>query len=114
MASDGGMFSFGDAHFYGSMGGKPLNKPIVGMATTPDGGGYWELATDGGIFAFGDATFVGSMGGSPLNLPVVVQRRPDLSRAGVRGSARRDLGQASVAPHGLEMVPADLAARGLG
>jgi hypothetical protein len=65
------MFSFGDTQFYGSMGGKPLNKPIVGLMTTFDGGGYWELATDGGIFAFGDAAFDGSMGGSPLNSPVV-------------------------------------------
>ena len=32
VASDGGIFSFGDAAFHGSMGGKPLNKPIVGMA----------------------------------------------------------------------------------
>ena len=30
MASDGGIFSYGDAGFYGSMGGKPLNAPIVG------------------------------------------------------------------------------------
>ena len=32
VAADGGVFSFGTAQFYGSMGGKPLNKPIVGMA----------------------------------------------------------------------------------
>ena len=32
VASDGGVFSFGGAPFYGSMGGTPLNKPIVGMA----------------------------------------------------------------------------------
>ena len=63
---DGGIFSFGNAAFYGSMGGKPLNQPIVGMASTPDGKGYWEVASDGGIFAFGDATFYGSMGGKPL------------------------------------------------
>jgi len=63
VASDGGIFSFGDAQFYGSMGGKPLNKPIVGMAATPGGGGYWEVASDGGIFSFGDAQFYGSMGG---------------------------------------------------
>jgi hypothetical protein len=31
VASDGGIFSFG-APFQGSMGGTPLNKPIVGMA----------------------------------------------------------------------------------
>ena len=59
------------AQFYGSMGGKPLNEPIVGMASTPDGKGYWEVASDGGLFAFGDAAFYGSMGGQPLNKPIV-------------------------------------------
>ena len=34
-----------------------LNKPIVGMAATPDGDGYWLVASDGGVFAFGDAGF---------------------------------------------------------
>src|SRR6185437_8223502 len=70
-ASDGGIFSFGNAQFFGSMGGKPLNRPVVGLAATPDGGGYWEVASDGGIFAFGDAGFYGSMGGRPLVAPVV-------------------------------------------
>jgi hypothetical protein len=27
-----GIFTFGDAHFYGSTGGIRLNQPIVGMA----------------------------------------------------------------------------------
>jgi hypothetical protein len=71
VASDGGLFAFGDARFYGSMGGQSLNKPIVGMAATPDGGGYLEVASDGGDFAFGDAHFYGSMGGQPLNKPIV-------------------------------------------
>ncbi len=71
VASDGGIFSFGGAPFYGSMGGKPLNAPIVGMAATPTGGGYWEVASDGGIFAFGSAQFSGSMGGTHLNAPIV-------------------------------------------
>jgi len=71
VASDGGIFSFGTAAFYGSMGGKPLNAPIVGMAATPTGMGYWEVASDGGIFSFGTAAFYGSMGGKPLNRPVV-------------------------------------------
>ncbi|MHB1719098.1 MAG: hypothetical protein ACYCV1_03035, partial [Acidimicrobiales bacterium] len=70
-ASDGGVFSFGDASFFGSMGGKPLVKPIVGMASTPDGGGYWLVASDGGVFSFGDASFFGSMGGKPLVKPIV-------------------------------------------
>ncbi len=71
VASDGGIFSFGDAGFYGSTGAIPLNKPIVGMAPTPDGGGYWLVASDGGIFSFGDAGFYGSTGAIPLNKPIV-------------------------------------------
>jgi hypothetical protein len=34
VASDGGIFSFGDARFHGSMGGTPLDQPIVGIAPT--------------------------------------------------------------------------------
>ncbi len=71
VASDGGIFNFGNAAFLGSMGGTPLNQPVVGLASTPDGQGYWEVATDGGIFNFGNAGFLGSMGGTPLNQPVV-------------------------------------------
>jgi len=71
VASDGGIFSFGNAPFYGSMGSAVLNEPVVGIAATPDGRGYWEVASDGGIFSFGDARFFGSMGGIPLNQPIV-------------------------------------------
>jgi CSLREA domain-containing protein len=71
VASDGGIFSFANAGFYGSMGGTVLNAPIVAMAATPDGKGYWEVAADGGIFNFGDANYYGSMGGKHLNDPIV-------------------------------------------
>jgi len=71
VASDGGIFSFGDAAFYGSTGAMALNKPIVGMAATPDGKGYWLVASDGGIFSFGDAAFYGSTGAMALNKPIV-------------------------------------------
>jgi len=70
-ASDGGIFSFGDAQFYGSTGSISLNRPVVGMAATPDGKGYWLAASDGGIFSFGDAQFYGSTGSISLNRPVV-------------------------------------------
>ena len=29
----------------------------MGVAATPDGGGYWLVASDGGVFGFGDAGF---------------------------------------------------------
>jgi hypothetical protein len=71
VASDGGIFSFGNAPFWGSTGALTLNKPIVGMAATSDGYGYWLVASDGGIFSFGDAPFYGSTGGTTLNAPIV-------------------------------------------
>ncbi len=71
VATDGGIFSFGDAGFYGSTGSMKLNQPIVGMAAHPSGRGYWLVAADGGIFAFGEARFHGSTGGMRLNRPIV-------------------------------------------
>lgn len=71
VASDGGMFTFGDARFLGSTGAVRLNRPIVAMAATPTGNGYWLAASDGGLFAFGDAKYLGSMGATTLNQPVV-------------------------------------------
>jgi ribosomal protein L24E len=73
----------GDTYTYGITGltgSKPLNAPIVGMATTPHGHGYWLVAADGGVFNFGSAGFYGSTytygitglsGKRPLNAPIV-------------------------------------------
>jgi hypothetical protein len=82
VGADGGIFSYGDANFYGSTGNLHLNRPVVGITPTADRGGYWLVATDGGIFAFGDSRFYGSIPGlgiSPagtgtarsLNAPIV-------------------------------------------
>ncbi|MHB1891615.1 MAG: hypothetical protein ACYCUF_12140, partial [Acidimicrobiales bacterium] len=76
VAADGGVFSFGDASFFGSMGSQKLNAPVVGMAATPDGGGYWLVAADGGVFSFGSNNsggphFYGSLGAVVLPAPVV-------------------------------------------
>jgi len=68
--SDGGILSYGQGLYYGSMGGTRLNRPIVSMSSTPSGTGYWEVASDGGIFGYGDASFYGSTGGIHLNQPV--------------------------------------------
>jgi len=75
VASDGGIFSFGDARFHGSTGGMRLNRPIVGMASTHSGRGYWLVASDGGIFSFGSARFHGSTGNIRLNRPIVGMAR---------------------------------------
>jgi hypothetical protein len=53
------------------MGGTRLNRPMVGMAATPAGDGYWTVASDGGIFTFGAARYLGSTGGIALNRPIV-------------------------------------------
>jgi hypothetical protein len=64
-----GVNAFGDATAYGAP--TQVNQPIVGMASTPDGHGYWLVAADGGIFTFGDAGFFGSAGNIALNQPIV-------------------------------------------
>ena len=70
VASDGGVFAYGDAQFYGSTGSITLNKPIIGMIPSLDGKGYWLIASDGGVFAYGDAE----------NLRVSRRRPPRLPR----------------------------------
>jgi hypothetical protein len=71
VGSDGGVFSYGNAQFYGSMGATHLNQPVVGIASTLSGKGYWLVASDGGVFSFGDAKFYGSTGNIHLNQPIV-------------------------------------------
>jgi peptidoglycan/xylan/chitin deacetylase (PgdA/CDA1 family) len=63
--------ALGTAANYGSVAGMKLVAPVVGMAATPSGNGYWLVAADGGIFAFGDAGFHGSTGALRLNRPIV-------------------------------------------
>ena len=65
IASDGGVFAFGDAGFFGSLGGAPPSTGLVGVAPTPDGGGYWVLGANGTVYNFGDAPQVGIAAGSP-------------------------------------------------
>lgn len=55
---DGTVDAF-NAPFFGSMSGKPLNAPIVGICATNSGQGYWLVGADGGIFGFGDAAYYG-------------------------------------------------------
>ncbi|ACU54880.1 hypothetical protein Afer_1977 [Acidimicrobium ferrooxidans DSM 10331] len=96
VGADGGVFAFGDAHYMGNTytdgltglgGAHPLAAPIVGIASTPDGMGYWLVGADGGVFAFGDAEYMGNtytdgltgLGGAhPLAAPIVgIASTPD-------------------------------------
>ncbi len=73
VASDGGIFCFGDAQFLGSTGAEALNQPVIGMATRPAAQGYWLAARDGGIFTF-DTPFFGSAArdGSPMTIWIAI------------------------------------------
>jgi Collagen triple helix repeat (20 copies) len=73
VASDGGVFAFGTAGYYGSLPGDGIvpNKPIVGIVAAPTGKGYWLIGQDGGVYAFGSAQFLGSTGNITLNKPIV-------------------------------------------
>jgi hypothetical protein len=64
VGSDGGIFTFGSANFFGSTGNLKLNRPVVGI--TPTTAGYRLVASDGGLFAFGDAKYFGSIPGLGL------------------------------------------------
>lgn len=68
IASDGGVFAF-EAPFLGSMGGRHVNQPVVGMARYGDG--YLMVASDGGIFDFSTLMFFGSLVGIPHPGPIV-------------------------------------------
>lgn len=72
VGTDGGVFTFGDAMFFGSLPGLGVvpNAPIVSAQITPSGGGYVLAGADGGVYAFGDAAYAGSLGGVHLNAPV--------------------------------------------
>jgi len=62
----------------GNAGGAGLSAPAVGIASTPDGGGYWLASANGGVFSFGDATFYNSLAGVRLSAPIVgIAATPD-------------------------------------
>jgi len=55
VADDGGVFTFGAASFYGSLGGRAVGSAIVGMSVSASGLGYRLVLADGTSYGFGDA-----------------------------------------------------------
>jgi hypothetical protein len=60
VGADGGVFSYGDAGYFGSLAERGITQDVVAMAVTPSAKGYWLVTTDGGVSAFGDAAFRGA------------------------------------------------------
>ncbi len=58
LGANGGVFTYGDAGFYGSATG--AYSPAVGIAPTPDGQGYWIARNSGAVYNFGDASSGGN------------------------------------------------------
>jgi hypothetical protein len=83
-ASDGGVFTFGNASFQGSLGGQALSSPVVGVAATPDGGGYREVQANGVVSSFGDAV-QDSTGPSALRAVGIAATSNDLYYEAFRG-----------------------------
>jgi hypothetical protein len=85
VTTDGQVFERGDVPYCGGLNTSVLPAPVVSMATTPDGRGYWLLLSDGSVYAFGDATWYGDLRGSdwqggpvPPGAPVVgIAATPD-------------------------------------
>ena len=71
--------------------GRPTpQRPVVGIAATSNGTGYWEVAKDGGIFNYGTAGFLGSRAASP-STPRWWASRPTRDRRLLGGRQRRGI-----------------------
>jgi hypothetical protein len=72
VGGDGGAFNFGTgARFHGSLPGEGVKvNNIVGIALSPDNGGYYMAGSDGRVYGFGDAQAAVEPAGVSSNLPV--------------------------------------------
>lgn len=70
VATDGGVFTYGDATFRGTAGGRRHPQPIIGIVRTATGLGYWLFRADGVVIPFGDATHVGDLAGQTVPSPI--------------------------------------------
>ena len=68
VASDGGVFAFGDAQFEGSCPGTGGCSGAAVAVVPYNSGGYWLVTATGHVYAFGDAFNWGQPG--PQSVPV--------------------------------------------
>lgn len=69
VASDGGVFAFGDAKFAGSCPGiGGCSGAVVAVMPDASGNGYWLVTATGNVYTFGDAPYFGAPG--PQTSPI--------------------------------------------
>ena len=108
VGKDGGVFTFGNAPFFGSLPGIGVSvNNIAGIASTPDGKGYYVVGANGAVYGFGDATSFGSLPGLGVTVSNIVSHRAHPRRRGLlahrlgrRGLRLRRRHQPGVAPRG--------------
>jgi SpoIID/LytB domain protein len=57
----GGIYTFGNAKYFGNLIDRGYPGPGIGLADTPDGKGYAILNTGGGLYTFGNAKYYGNL-----------------------------------------------------
>jgi hypothetical protein len=71
---DGGVFSYDDAPFHGSVPGLGIQiNNAISMCWSKDGNGYYILDSNGGVYTFGPVPFKGSY----FSLPASVRNDPN-------------------------------------
>jgi hypothetical protein len=78
-AADGSIFSVGELLAYGAKAEAGQSDPVVGVVSTPDGGGYLEVTRNGTVSAFGDASYLGDLPARHVHAAdiVALARTPD-------------------------------------
>ena len=56
----GELLTYGDAKYHGDLGHVAIDSPILAVAATPSGEGYWLMEATGRMHPFGDAPNLGS------------------------------------------------------
>ena len=71
LSSDGSIYAFGDAPYFGGVGGCTNYGGARRLLPTPTGNGYWIATANGSVIPFGDARRLGFpalLNGSPVAL----------------------------------------------
>jgi hypothetical protein len=72
----GEVLPYGDAPTYGDLANVAIQSPILGIATTPSGAGYWLMEAAGRVHRFGDAADIGSSTLAPGEYAVSLEATP--------------------------------------